>query len=836
MQMSRSQILALCALLTIGVSAADMPAAVKAVELPFGKEPLRVDGDFSDWGGKIAWRDDFVSYDRRTQTEARCRFALRRDRLNLYVAWRADGAYRASEEHVRHDGDIWRGNSVVELFFARPNSVNGYFQFSVAANGDLQDSADGDSFVTPDWEAAAKSDEQGWQAEVRIPFASLERMDYKFTDTIRMNVCMGLPKTKGAVKKAAIWSLGDGVGYKDVGDMGFVAIGSFAKDSARAIAAFEKTYGEKPSAPAVAKGDERGYLAFLNVLAMEREKKDGERLARMSARIAGQPGLPPILAQTWNPDATFGETPTAQAGVLEDALDAQGRTLTLAFDSAINETTHRSFALSATKATAGVTFEASDLRNGEKTIPASRLHVARFAFLHTPGDMRNDGRAAALPYPEIVERVRVPQSFKAGESSLFRLYVDTRGANPGDYSGELAVKVGGAAAARIRVSARVADLALPLPETHPFDVYLFTTIPWGGESAELWARFFRDHYMTDVSFEHPTGYLDGKPLDGRDAKRSRKAKAATREESYKAYADWMLEKEEVPAPGRIRFDLSAFKMDERLRACAKYNLRAVVSSRSGRLKSEYFPAMMEALKAVGIGTGNFIYKLGDEDNSLVYLPVAKRLRELVPDLRTLMIPSGASYWDIKPAAEGFTDFTFSAAAYRGGEKMYADIAYLRRKGVQVSRYLNSASWAGRTLPVNARGEPWAALVVDGLDGYTCWTSGLRPNLGFKTGYSGYNGKYKIHELPPEKQLAAMLVYIRKVGDVYYPVSCIRLENIRDGLIDALYFRLAKERAEKGGDKAMSAELGKIATSPRRTLSDYDAARAQLRAMLRKMKN
>ena len=152
MQMSRSQILALCALLTIGVSAADMPAAVKVVELPFGKEPLRVDGDFSDWGGKIAWRDDFVSYDRRPQTEARCRFALRRDRLNLYVAWRADGAYRASEGHVRHDGDIWRGNSVVELFFARPDSVNGYFQFSGAANGDLQDSADGDSFVPPDWE------------------------------------------------------------------------------------------------------------------------------------------------------------------------------------------------------------------------------------------------------------------------------------------------------------------------------------------------------------------------------------------------------------------------------------------------------------------------------------------------------------------------------------------------------------------------------------------------------------------------------------------------------------------------------------------------------------
>jgi len=37
----------------------------------------------------------------------------------------------------------------------------------------------------------------------------------------------------------------------------------------------------------------------------------------------------------------------AQAGILEDALDAQSRELSLAVDSAINETTHRSFALSA---------------------------------------------------------------------------------------------------------------------------------------------------------------------------------------------------------------------------------------------------------------------------------------------------------------------------------------------------------------------------------------------------------------------------------------------------------------------------------------------------------
>ena len=805
---------------------------MKAVELPWGKVPLTVDGDFSDWGKKIAWRDDFQDYDGQPQTVVKCRFALKRDRENLYVAWRADGSYSIAEKHVRHDGDIWQGNSVVELFFGRTGSANGYLQFSIAANGDRQDGADGDTFVTPDWEGVAKADEGGWQAEIRIPFKSLEKKNYKFQDEIRMNVCMGLPKEKREVKRAAIWSLAGGTGYKNVTDMGHVIIGSFAKGSAREIECFERKYGSAPVAQPVKRNDERGYIAFLAALDAERAAKDAERVKKIAARIAAIDGLPPLLAQAWDPDDNFGETPAAQADILEKALDGNGRDLPLAFVSAINETTHRSFVLSAPKAVADVTFGISDLKGEGGVLSSSQLHVARFAFLHTPSDMQKDGRTVTLPYPEIVERVRGPQAFKAGESSIFRLYVDTRGAKPGDYAGSLTVRAGGAVVRRLPVTLRVEDLTLPLPETHPFDVYLFTTIPWGGASAEEWARFFRDHYMTDVSFEHPAVYLDGTRVNDREVKYGKK-KPKTREEGWQQYADWMVEPIPVPASDRVRVDLEACKMGERLRACAKYNLRAVVSSRGGNLKSEYFPAMMEAFAKVGVGPDNFLYKLGDEDRSLVYLPVARRLRELVPSLRVTMIPSGPSYWDLKPAAEGFTDFTFSSAAYRGGEEGYRDIAYLRSKGVKVSRYLNQASWAGRTLPIHARGEPWAALVVDGLDGYACWTAGLRPNLGFQTGYSGYNKKYRIHELPPEQQIASMLVYIRKDGDVYHPVSCIRLENIRDGLIDALYCKLARERAEKTGDESLRTALRKLIAKPRPKLADYDAARAELRTLLLK---
>ena len=186
-----------------------------------------------------------------------------------------------------------------------------------------------------------------------------------------------------------------------------------------------------------------------------------------------------------------------------------------------------------------------------------------------------------------------------------------------------------------------------------------------------------------------------------------------------------------------------------------------------------------------------------------------------------MISSGYFYWDIKGVAEGFTDFTFSVPAYRGGERGYRDIAYLRSKGVKVSRYLNNASWAGRRRPIEARTEPWKALIHDELDGYTCWTACLWPNLGFRPGYKGYSKTLKIHELPPEEQVPTMLVYIRKDGNVYHPVSCIRTENIRDGIIDALYYRLAKKTLQDVGDDHGVEKLLKEVRFSKRTYAEYD---------------
>ncbi|MBP5510259.1 MAG: hypothetical protein J6Z49_05025, partial [Kiritimatiellae bacterium] len=75
---SRLGLLAAALAISAGTSAEALPATPKAIELPWNKTPLTVDGDFSDWG-QMSWREDFLDLDGKPQTAVKCRFALRRD-------------------------------------------------------------------------------------------------------------------------------------------------------------------------------------------------------------------------------------------------------------------------------------------------------------------------------------------------------------------------------------------------------------------------------------------------------------------------------------------------------------------------------------------------------------------------------------------------------------------------------------------------------------------------------------------------------------------------------------------------------------------------------------
>ena len=66
---------------------------------------------------------------------------------------------------------------------------------------------------------------------------------------------------------------------------------------------------------------------------------------------------------------------------------------------------------------------------------------------------------------------------------------------------------------------------------------------------------------------------------------------------------------------------------------------------------------------------------------------------------------------------------------------------------------------------------------------------------------------------------------------YYPGL---FENIRDGIIDALYYRLAKSACEKHGDVAAAKVLDSIRTSAKSSIADYNAARRKMAELILKL--
>ena len=91
----------------------------------------------------------------------------------------------------------------------------------------------------------------------------------------------------------------------------------------------------------------------------------------------------------------------------------------------------------------------------------------------------------------------------------------------------------------------------------------------------------------------------------------------------------------------------------------------------------------------------------------------------------------------------------------------------------------------------------------------------------------------VHNFPPENQSTCQLVYVRKQGDFYKPVSCIRMEDMRDGITDALYYREALKRTEN--DPEMRKKLLAIGELRCKTRKDYDNARMKIAEIILALK-
>ncbi len=110
-------------------------------------------GAFTRLGGDLA------------QSPAECLVGY--DAEGLLVAWRLQGKPRVRARG--RDGEVWRDDDVE--VFVQPSGADSYRHFALGASGDMLDEMERDASWDADWQAAVRVRDDGWDAEMRIPFA-----------------------------------------------------------------------------------------------------------------------------------------------------------------------------------------------------------------------------------------------------------------------------------------------------------------------------------------------------------------------------------------------------------------------------------------------------------------------------------------------------------------------------------------------------------------------------------------------------------------------------------------------------------------------------------------
>ncbi len=101
------------------------------------------------------------------QAPGRCMIGY--DDTGLLIAWQLQG--KPTAQARGRDGDIWRDDDV-EVFI-QPPGAQSYYHFVVGASGDILDELGRDADWNAQWEAAVQVREDGWDVEMRLPFAAL---------------------------------------------------------------------------------------------------------------------------------------------------------------------------------------------------------------------------------------------------------------------------------------------------------------------------------------------------------------------------------------------------------------------------------------------------------------------------------------------------------------------------------------------------------------------------------------------------------------------------------------------------------------------------------------
>lgn len=725
------------------------------------------------------------------------------DKNNLFVTVNVPGKPEIVKgKGVHDDTTMWeRTGDKVELFINIPGT-RGYCQLATAPGGQKYDEAEGDAFVNFKWDVKITLKKNSFLAAYTIPWSELG-IDPDKEKEFRMNCVVTKCSTKG--KMVHCWSFAT-TGYREYESMGFVILGKLPAGVSDYIA-WKNREIEKAHAASTA-------AAKANVENMRKNAVDA-------------------VSFNWNNDNSFEKDPVFQIRLISQYL-ASPAPAKAEFKIAVNEFAYRTFAIGAIKADLDAKILFSDLKSADgKRIPKENLSLTRTVFLEPREDIWPKWRQkwSGRPLPELFEKVENSTLIKQFSLAQFRLYIDSRNCVPGKYSGS--IKVG---SLNIPVNCEIMPITLPRCEDKVINCYIFTQLPWGGKSGEDWAKLLQEHYVGDVSFETPRVMVDGVHVNCVKSCRCTNGGSPSlpglKNGKYKGIPwTWdgyikAMQEYKTPAGSKVVIDGKRYDFDDRVRICAKYNLRMVLSNRSGNIMADHIKYLVEHLKKLGLPPANFTYKLGDEDPEPLFLPVAKHLRSMNLGININMIPSGAKYWDLKPLMDGFTCMDYSAAAMTIDEQGQKDIQYMRSKGFPIRRYTNRTSWAERNRVMSGRRDLWDVVIGDNLDGMVVWTASPSCWLNYSLGYgSKRNVDWK--GLPPENQHACQLVYWRKQGDYIKPISSLRLEDLRDGVTDSLYYREAVKLLTARKNDAGLKKLKEIAHRSKYIFSDYEKARAEI---------
>lgn len=749
------------------------------------------------------------------------------DDKNLYIAWDLPGRPEKLRAKNAHDDSTVFMDETIELFVTDPNSPMAYRQFVLTPGNVRWDALDRDRYINMKWQSATRIHSKGWCAEMAFPWSELN-IDPARDKIIRINFCRSRHPEEAATKpdprdfyESSAWSIIT-KGFHEINAFGFLTIGEPAQAFKDTTAAAIKKSQQFKNIPAVAdalaklkQGNPANIIDYQNRLCALEDAIKVSATNASAAQLSKVVRASSLLLSNWDEAVELEAARDFQIPLLASKLKKPDPAK-LSYRMAVNEFAHKAFLISALKDAKNITLRPTALVGKSGIIPASQITCQRILFLTPDKDLWPGyyNTWSKRPLPELVEDIDEPFALEKYVSTQIRVLINSADAKPGKYTGKIAVRADGKTIGNIPVSCEVLPIVLPDSRSNPLWIYPFTQLPYPGKSGRAWAKLLRDHYVSDVSFETPRIYLNGKRLV-----------PPPHIKDNKNYISKMVDPG-IDFSGEIKIDGDFGDFAERLQICAEYGLKPVFSTRTEDIYPEVFPTFINFLQENGLAVDRFYYKTGDEDTSLWQYPLAEKLHKCAPQIPLYMIPSGSDYFDIKPLAKHYKYIAFTRAGL-SNPAFEKDLRWMQKNGVKLARYTNRTSWAERDVRLAGRMDLWDVMINDRMDGYQVWTGSVTGEwLGYRYAYSSA-ARTPVHNYPPEKQSICQLVYVRKKGDFFKAISCIRLEDMRDGITDYLYYKEAEKALKARKDPNWEAKLAAVAKMPKKRPADYLAIRNAL---------